>query len=65
MNINEFRYQLRLKQAVLQAHDAAISNTLDEIECPRADDETPAADDYRMNEEAMFEKYWKIVSEMQ
>jgi len=64
MNIDSFRYRLRIEQAVPQAHDAAISNTLDEIEYPR-DDYSVAVDDYRMNEEEMFEKYWKIVSKIE
>lgn len=64
MKTNEFRYQLRLKRAVLEAHVAALSNTIDEIEYPGDDDFSINANDYRRNEEAMFEKYWKIVSEL-
>jgi hypothetical protein len=65
MNINDFRYQLRLKRAVLEAHVAAMSTTIDEIEYPGDGEICVNADDYRRNEEAMFAKYWKIVSEIE
>lgn len=64
MNTNEFRYQLYIKRAVLQAHTTAMDDTILDIE--RDDeDERFSEDDYRRNEEAMFAKYWKIVSEIE
>lgn len=64
MNINSFLYQLRIKRAILEAHVAAMSNTIDDIEYQSDDEYAAASDDYRVNEEAVFEKYWKIVSEI-
>ncbi|MCC1495140.1 hypothetical protein [Cognatishimia sp. F0-27] len=63
MNINEFRYQLYIKRAVLQAHTTAMDDTILEIE--RDDGDPVSEDDYRINEEATFAKYWKIVSEVE
>ena len=64
MSINNFRYLLRIKRAVLEGHVAAISNTINEIEYAGDTDYSIPADDYRMNEEDTFQKYWKIVSEI-
>lgn len=65
MSINDFRYQLRIKRAVLQAHVDAMTSTLDEIEYNGDAEFCISPDDYRMNEEAMFAKYRKIVSEIE
>lgn len=65
MKINDFRYQLRIKRAVLEAHVAAMSSAIDEIEYNGDGDFSITKDDYRANEEAMFTKYWKIVSEIE
>jgi len=59
----KYRYQLYIKRAILQAHVAAIDETIYQIE---NHDEVVVAneDDYRIDEETQFEKYLKIVKDL-
>lgn len=59
----KYRYQLYIKRAILQAHVAAIDETIYQIE---NHDEVIVSneDDYRIDEETQFEKYLKIVKDL-
>jgi hypothetical protein len=60
---NEYRYQLYIKRAVLQAHIAAMDETIHQIENHVGLEEIPF-DDFRMDDEDCFEKYFKLVEEI-
>lgn len=64
MNRNHFRYQLYIKRSILQAHIAAIDNTIYEIESS-ARDKFPSLDDYRLNEEDCFDKYLTKIEDIE
>lgn len=63
MTENDFRYQLRIKRAILEAHVAAMTETIEAIEYSN-DDYAAAVDKYISSEPACFAKYWKIALEM-
>lgn len=55
-----FRYQLYIKRSVLQAHIAAIDETIHEIET-NTNMDLFTTSDYRMNDEKYFEKYLSFI----
>lgn len=57
---SNYRYQLYMKRAILEAHAAALSKTINEIEVG-ATSESYSKDDFRMNEDKCFSKYLKII----
>jgi hypothetical protein len=63
MIASKYRYQLYIKRAILQAHIAAIDETIYQIE---NHDEVVVAneDDYRIDEETQFGKYLKMIEEL-
>lgn len=63
MTTNDFRYQLRIKRAILEAHVAAMTETIEAIEYSN-DDHDKAVGNYLASETACFAKYWKIASEL-
>jgi hypothetical protein len=60
---NHFRYQLYLKRAVLNAHIAALDDTIYQIE-NHADAPTVPRLDYRQDEEECFKKYLDFIEEI-
>jgi hypothetical protein len=63
MLASKYRYQLYIKRAILQAHIAAMDETIYQIES-RRDVGVAGGEDYRIDEEAQFVKYLKIVEEL-
>ena len=53
MSLNDLRYQVRLKQAVLETHAAALYSIAQDIEYRSDEPFSFQVDDYRLNEEAM------------
>lgn len=63
MLASKYRYQLYIKRAILQAHIAAMDETIYQIE---NHDEVIVSneDDYRIDEETQFEKYLKMIEDL-
>ena len=63
MLASKYRYQLYIKRAILQAHIAAMDETIYKIE---NHDEVVVSneDHYRIDEETQFRKYLKMIEDL-
>jgi hypothetical protein len=63
MIASQYRYKLYIKRAILQAHIAAMDETIYQIE-NHNDVIVANEDDYRIEEDTEFEKFLKIVEDI-